>query len=399
MTVEFSNTKASVWNSIQTALTEAGFIVANVSALDKKQGSFKAVTTPTAVKQDLVISAYKPNGGFEERFQKEAQTEEGVWDFVRTHLKYLPVTKQQGALLQFVPERDPRILFDQMVAYYVRKGYPVPISSQEFQIGLAQRFSERMSRVRANEIRELLKLLDQPDILSFAGGIPDPGLFPSERIQASYQAILADPELSQQALQYSVSEGYLPLREWVAKRYETMGVYGVTADDIIITNGSQQVLTMIGACMLDPGDKIIVENPTYLVALQSFHFFDPEVLPVTINPDGIDCDELAATVQANPDVKFAYVIPNFQNPTGLSYSKEVHDRVVEIFKGTDIVVLEDNPYRELRFSGTATDSFGKELGEQCCMLGTFSKIVAPGMRIGWVCVRNKAGAPSAMPST
>jgi len=143
MTVEFSNTKASVWNSIQTALTEAGFIVANVSALDKKQGSFKAVTTPTAVKQDLVISAYKPNGGFEERFQKEAQTEEGVWDFVRTHLKYLPVTKQQGALLQFVPERDPRILFDQMVAFYVRKGYPVPISSQEFQIGLAQRFSER----------------------------------------------------------------------------------------------------------------------------------------------------------------------------------------------------------------------------------------------------------------
>lgn len=143
MTVEFSNTRASVWNSIQTALSEAGFIVANVSALDKKHGSFKAVTTPTAVKQDLVISAYKPNGGFEERFQKEAQTEEGVWDFVRTHLKYLPVTKQQGTLLQFVPERDPRILFDQMVAYYVRKGYPVPISSQEFQIGLAQQFIPR----------------------------------------------------------------------------------------------------------------------------------------------------------------------------------------------------------------------------------------------------------------
>ena len=143
MTVEFSNTKASVWNSIQTALTEVGFIVANVSALDKKQGSFKAVTTPTAVKQDLVISAYKPNGGFEERFQQEAQTEEGVWDFVRTHLKYLPVIKRQGALMTFIPERDPRILFDQMVAYYVRKGYPVPISSQEFQVGLAQRFIER----------------------------------------------------------------------------------------------------------------------------------------------------------------------------------------------------------------------------------------------------------------
>ena len=156
MTVEFSNTKASVWNSIQTALAEAGFIVANVSALDKKQGSFKAVTTPTAVKQDLVISAYKPNGGFEERFQKEAATEEGVWDFVRTHLKPLPVTKSVGLAsskpeeragwkpaLQFIAERDPRILFDQMISFYVRKGYPVPISSQEFQIGLAQRFIER----------------------------------------------------------------------------------------------------------------------------------------------------------------------------------------------------------------------------------------------------------------
>lgn len=143
ITVEFSNTNAAVWNSIQSALTGAGFIVANVSALDKKQGSFNAVTNTTSVKQDLVISAYKPNGGFEERFQKEAHTEEGVWDFVRTHLKYLTVTKQQETFLQFVPERDPRILFDQMVAYYVRKGYPVPISSQEFQAGLAQRFIER----------------------------------------------------------------------------------------------------------------------------------------------------------------------------------------------------------------------------------------------------------------
>lgn len=144
MTVEFSNTKASVWNSIQVALSEAGFIVANVSALDKKQGSFKAVTTPTAVKQDLVISAYKPNGGFEERFRAEAQTEEGIWDFVRTHLTYLPSIKMQGSELQYVPERDPRILFDQVVAYYVRKGYLIPIAtSQEFQAGLVQRFVER----------------------------------------------------------------------------------------------------------------------------------------------------------------------------------------------------------------------------------------------------------------
>lgn len=143
MTVEFSNTKASVWNSIQTALSEAGFIVANVSALDKQQGSFKAVTTPTAVKQDLVISAYKPNGGFEERFSIAANTEDGVWDFVRTHLKYLPVVKHRADCdhLVAIAERDPRILYDQMVAYYVRKGYHVPLDSAAFQTGLSRRFS------------------------------------------------------------------------------------------------------------------------------------------------------------------------------------------------------------------------------------------------------------------
>jgi len=142
MTVEFSNTKAHVWNNIQSAITSAGFIIGNVSALDKKQGGFNAIVGKTAVKQDLVISAYKPNGGFEDRFKQEAQTEEGVWDFIRTHLKYLPVIKKHGLDLVAIPERDPRILYDQVIAYYVRKGYNVPIDSQEFQLGLSQRFSE-----------------------------------------------------------------------------------------------------------------------------------------------------------------------------------------------------------------------------------------------------------------
>ncbi len=143
MTVEFSNTKAVVWNNIQTALTGAGFIVANVASLDKQVGTFNSVTTSTAVKQDLVISAYKPNGGFQERFLKDAQTEERVWDFVRTHLGYLAVIKKKDNLLQIIPERDPRLLFDQMVAYYVRQMHFVPVSSQEFQLGLTQRFMER----------------------------------------------------------------------------------------------------------------------------------------------------------------------------------------------------------------------------------------------------------------
>ncbi|MBN2286363.1 MAG: hypothetical protein JXI43_07935, partial [Tissierellales bacterium] len=143
ITIEFSNTQASVWNSIQSAISDAGFIVANVSALDKQQGSFKAVTTTTAVKQDLVISAYKPNGGFTERFFQEAETEQGVWDFIRTHLSYLPVVKTNNNILQHIPERDPRILYDQVVSYYVRNRFMVPLSSREFQTGLKQRFAER----------------------------------------------------------------------------------------------------------------------------------------------------------------------------------------------------------------------------------------------------------------
>ena len=143
MTVEFSNSQASVWNAIQTALQEAGFVVANVSALDKKQGSFNAVNNKTSVKQDLVISAYKPNGGLEDRFTKAGGSEDSAWDFVRTHLKYLPTVKMKGGVLEFVAERDPRIIFDRMVAWFVRHNFPVPMSTQEFQAGLKQRFPDR----------------------------------------------------------------------------------------------------------------------------------------------------------------------------------------------------------------------------------------------------------------
>jgi hypothetical protein len=143
MTVEFSNTQASVWNAIQTGLQEVGFVVANVSALDKKQMSFKAVTTTTAVKFDLVISAYKPNGGLEERFSKTGATPAGAWDFVRTHLKNLPITKAKGGQLEPIPERDARNLYNRMVAFYVSHSIPVPLSSAEFQHGLGEHFVER----------------------------------------------------------------------------------------------------------------------------------------------------------------------------------------------------------------------------------------------------------------
>ena len=143
MTVVFSNTKAAVWNAIQTALQQAGFVVANVATLDKQQGSFKAVTTPTAVKQDLVISCYKPNGGLEERFVGTRGTEIGVWEFILTHLRYLPIFIGTNNQALEIAERTPRILYDRLVSYFVQHGYPVPISSQQFQIGLSERLPER----------------------------------------------------------------------------------------------------------------------------------------------------------------------------------------------------------------------------------------------------------------
>ena len=233
----------------------------------------------------------------------------------------------------------------------------------------------------------ILAAAASPDVISFAGGLPNPVSFPVKEMEAATQKVLS--EQGAVALQYSSTQGYLPLRQWAAKRYEVLGVTDVEADDIIITNGSQQALEMIGRAMIDPGDKVLVENPTYLVALQSFHLYDPEVIPVDINPDGIDCDKLQAAIDANPDAKFIYIIPNFQNPTGLTYSKEVRERAAEILKKSNLLVLEDNPYSELRFSGEGGKSFGAYLGEQCCMFGTFSKIVSPGMRIGWICCRNK----------
>ncbi|EGW43826.1 site-specific DNA-methyltransferase [Bilophila wadsworthia] len=226
MTVEFSNTQSAVWNSIQTALTDAGFIVANVAALDKRQGSFNAVTNPTSVKQDLVISAYKPNGGFEERFSGEAQTEEGVWDFVRTHLKYLPVVKIHDKQLQVVPERDPRILFDQLVAYYVRKGYMVPISSQDFQSGLVQRFAERDGMYfLADQVAEY----DRKKLL-FDGTMEQASLFVKDEASAidwlrlllkAKPQTFADinPQFMQQLGGWNKNEAQLDLRELLNQNF------------------------------------------------------------------------------------------------------------------------------------------------------------------------------------
>jgi DNA-binding transcriptional MocR family regulator len=255
----------------------------------------------------------------------------------------------------------------------------------------AGRFSERMSRVRASEIRELLKLLDQPDILSFAGGIPDPGLFPAEEIQKGYDAILADPVLSRQALQYSVSEGYLPLRQWIAERMTRDGM-PCDPDNIMLTAGSQQALDLIGKLFLTKGDTVMVARPTYLGALQAFNGYEPAYLdlPETALSQGVDEAALMAGRAPRP---LGYFVPDFANPTGVSLTRAERAALLAMADRLDMTLVEDAAYRELRFVGEPTPTvLGLDIARsggidstRTLFLGTLSKTLSPALRIGWVC--------------
>jgi len=231
----------------------------------------------------------------------------------------------------------------------------------------------------------ILKAAASPDLISFGGGLPNPISFPVQEMDEAVHKVLSENGVK--ALQYSGTAGYEPLRAYIAERYKKWGVDDVTADDILITNGSQQALDMFSAALINPGDEIALENPSYLAALQSFHLYDPVILPVDLTEEGIDCEQLEETLK-NHSPKFIYLIPNFQNPTGLTYTKATREKAAEIFKKYGTLVLEDNPYGELRFRGEGGYSFGHYLGEQCCMMGTFSKVVSPGMRIGWIACKN-----------
>ena len=244
------------------------------------------------------------------------------------------------------------------------------------------RISHRMSKpdFQGDFTARILAAAGDPSIISFAGGLPNPDSFPVKEMEAAVTKVLERDGV--RALQYSNTEGYMPLRKFISDRYASQGIE-YAPENIIITNGSQQALDMVAACLIDPDDEIVVERPSYLAALQTFHLYDPKVLSVDLNEDGIDCEQLEKTLTEH-DPKFIYVIPNFQNPTGLTYSQAVRERAAEILKKSGIPVVEDNPYGELRFHGEGGSSFAALLDEQCAAMGTFSKIVAPGMRIGWI---------------
>ncbi len=246
------------------------------------------------------------------------------------------------------------------------------------------RYSERTSKIKASEIRELLKLTEMPDIISFAGGLPAPELFPIDKMEKISSKVLRED--GKAALQYSTTEGYVPLRDIIAK--QRMSVAGVKAsiDNIMITSGSQQGLEFSAKIFIDKGDIIICESPSYLGALNAFKAYQPTFVEIPMDDDGMKVDELEAALIKYPDAKMIYTIPDFQNPSGKTMSVERRKKVAKLAKQYSIPVLEDGPYSELAFEGNVNPSI-KSFDEDgyVIYLGTFSKTFCPGLRIGWVC--------------
>jgi len=242
-------------------------------------------------------------------------------------------------------------------------------------------FADRMGCVHRSFVREILKVTEDPEIISFAGGLPNPKYFPVQEVAKAAKMVLS--ECGEAALQYSTTEGYLPLREMIADRYAKKGVK-VSASEILITNGSQQALDLLGKVFLNKGDGVILERPTYLAAIQSFGFFEPKFRSIPLQEDGVDPMALERALSKG-DSKLFYSVPNFQNPTGITYSSDKLRAVAEKLRDCSTIFIEDNPYGDLRFMGEDRPSMKNYLGESAVLLGSFSKIVAPGVRLGWVC--------------
>jgi 2-aminoadipate transaminase len=252
---------------------------------------------------------------------------------------------------------------------------------------MAIKYSDRMEGIKASEIRELLKLTVRPEVISFAGGLPAPEVFPVEEMKKVSLKVLE--ESGQQALQYSPTEGFPPLREKIAKRMEQVGVF-TAPDNILITNGSQQGLDFSGKIFLNPDDIVIVESPSYLGAINAFKAYQCKFLEIPTDDDGMIIEELEKALKANENIKMIYVIPDFQNPSGRTWSLDRRKRLIEIANKYDLPVVEDNPYGELRFEGKRLPSI-KSLDTEgrVIFLGTFSKTFCPGLRIGWVCASDE----------
>lgn len=252
------------------------------------------------------------------------------------------------------------------------------------------RYAQRTQRMGSSAIRELLKYTEKPDIISFAGGLPAPDVFPVEEFRAACDRVLT--EHGPMALQYGTTEGYLPLRDMIARHSARYGIK-ITPENVLITSGSQQALDLLGKILIDPGDRILVESPTYLAAIQAWNAYGAEFITVPMDNDGMNTDYLEEALRAGP--KFIYVLPNFQNPTGVTLSMDRRQKLIELADQYGVPVVEDDPYGQLRYEGehlpsiVVLDSQFRDDGNPCyrgnvIYLSTFSKTLAPGLRLGWV---------------
>jgi 2-aminoadipate transaminase len=252
------------------------------------------------------------------------------------------------------------------------------------------RYAHRTQKMGSSVIRELLKLTEQPDIISFAGGLPAPEVFPVKEFREACNYVL--DHFGPQALQYSTTEGYLPLREMIARHNARYSVE-VTADNIMITSGSQQALDFIGRLFLNRGDYIVVESPTYLGALQAWNAYGAQYIPVPLGRERHGCGRVGGALRIGP--KFIYVLPNFQNPSGSTLILERRQKLVELADKYGVPIVEDDPYGQLRYEGdhlpsvVALDSQyprpnGGQYSGNVIYLSTFSKLLAPGLRLAWV---------------
>lgn len=246
------------------------------------------------------------------------------------------------------------------------------------------KFAKRIDNMKGSEIREAIKLTLKPGMISFAGGLPAPEMFPVAEMKDAANHVLE--EAGAVAMQYATTEGYDPLREKIAARMKEKYDIHTVPEQILITNGSQQGLDFSGKLFLDEGDVVLFESPSYMGAFNAFKAYQPRFMEVPTDEEGMIPDALEKILQTTERVKMIYVIPDFQNPTGRTWSLERRKAFMEIINRYNIPVIEDNPYGELRYEGEAVPSL-KSMDEKglVIFLGSFSKILAPGYRIGWIC--------------
>jgi 2-aminoadipate transaminase len=245
------------------------------------------------------------------------------------------------------------------------------------------RLAARLRGVRSSPVRDILALTEQPGVISFAGGLPAPELFDASGLRAAFAAVLSGPAAGR-ALQYSTTEGDPALRSALAARLCDRGLV-TTAEQLLVTSGSQQALTLVATVLLEPGDAVLVEEPSYLAALQAFQLAGAEVVPVPCDDHGLDPDAVAA-LAARHGARLLYTVPTFQNPTGRTLPLARRTALVEVAARAGLWVIEDDPYGELRYAGEPEPALASLPGaeDRVLALSTLSKVAAPGLRIGWV---------------